>query len=453
MNQPVSRSTWTNRWAFILVTIGSAVGLGNIWKFSYLAGANGGSAFVLVYLCCVALIGLPLLMAEILIGRRGRGNPVAAMLNTAEETGNSPWWMLLGWVGMLGALVILAYYSVIAGWIADYLYQAAIGVRVETAAAAAQAFADLERDPLRMGFWHTVFLALSVGVTARGVVAGIEAANKIMMPSLFLILVLLTVWGAVVGDMPAALHFMYDFKIEALTPGVVLSAMGQAFFSLSLGMGAIMTYGSYLDKEARIGHASLWVAVAGSLVGLLSGMAIFSLTFGYGLEPSAGPGLILQALPLAFAHMPGGQLVAVLFFVFVLFAAWTSAISLVEPFVSWLTERYGIRRAKAAWGTGVPVWLLGLAVCMSFNRWSDFTMFGRNLFDALDQCATNVMMPLSGLAIAIYVGWMMGRALVRDEMKLGACAFPLWFNVLRYIVPVGIVLVFFHELGLLDWLK
>ncbi|MDR1228708.1 MAG: sodium-dependent transporter [Azoarcus sp.] len=453
MNQPVSRSTWTNRWAFILVTIGSAVGLGNIWKFSYLVGAKGGSAFVLVYLCCVALIGLPLLMAEILIGRRGRGNPVAAMLNTAEETGNSSWWALLGWVGMLGALVILSYYSVVAGWIADYLYQAAIGVRVETAAAAAQAFADLERDPLRMGFWHTVFLALSVGVTARGVVAGIEVANKIMMPSLFLILVLLTVWGAVAGDMPAALHFMYDFKIKALTPGVVLSAMGQAFFSLSLGMGAIMTYGSYLDKEARIGYVSLWVAVAGSLVGLLSGMAIFSLTFGYGLDPSVGPELILQALPLAFAHMPGGQLVAVLFFVFVLFAAWTSAISLLEPFVSWLTERYGIHRAKAAWGTGVPVWLLGLAVCMSFSRWSDFTMFGRNLFDALDQCATNVMMPLSGLAIAIYVGWMMGRAPVRDEMKLGVRAFPLWFNVLRYVVPVGIVLVFFHVLGLLDWLK
>jgi NSS family neurotransmitter:Na+ symporter len=452
MSHSASRSTWSNRWAFILVTIGSAVGLGNIWKFSYLAGSGGGSAFVLVYLLCVALIGLPLLMAEILIGRRGRGNPVSAMLNTAEETGNSSWWALLGWVGMFGALMILSYYSVVAGWIADYLFQAIAGVRVETAEAARNAFADLTGNPVRMGFWHTVFLALSVGVVARGVVAGIEAANRIMLPMLFLILLSLTAWGAFVGDMPTALHFMFDFKVEALTSDVILLAMGQAFFSLSLGMGAIMVYGSYLDKKTSIGSTSLWVAVAGTLVGLLSGMAIFSLTFGYGLAPSEGPGLILQTLPLAFSHMPGGRLVAALFFLFVLFAAWTSAISLVEPFVSWLTERYGIHRARAAWYTGVPVWLLGLAVCLSFNHWSGYSVFGRNLFNALDQLATNVMMPLSGLAIAIYVGWRMGRVLVRDEVNLEGRAFPLWFTVLRYIVPVGIVLVFFHKLGVFSWL-
>ncbi|MDR0717390.1 MAG: sodium-dependent transporter [Azoarcus sp.] len=445
------RSTWSNRWAFVLVTIGSAVGLGNIWRFSYLAGSSGGSAFVLVYLLCVALIGLPLLMAEILIGRRGRGNPVQAMLNTAEETGNSPWWALVGWVGMLGALLILSYYSVVSGWIADYLYQAVVGVRVETAAAAEQGFRDLADDPVRMGFWHTVVLTLSVGVVARGVVAGIEAASRIMMPILFLILVLLTLWGCVVGDMPAALHFMFDFKAEALTPGVVLAAMGHAFFSLSLGMGAIMVYGSYLDKKTSIGQTSLWVVGASTLVGLLSGMAIFSLTFGYGLAPAAGPGLILQTLPLAFAHMPGGRLVAIFFFLFVLFAAWTSAISLVEPFVSWLTERYGIRRVQAAWGTWAPVWLLGLAVCLSFNHWAEFTIAGLNLFDALDQFASKIMMPLSGLAIAIYVGWMMGKALVREEVQLRGGAFPLWFLVLRYVAPLGIVLVFCHNLGWTPW--
>jgi NSS family neurotransmitter:Na+ symporter len=302
-----------------------------------------------------------------------------------------------------------------------------------------------------MGFWHTVFLVLSVGVVARGVVAGIEVANKIMLPMLFLILLLLTLWGAVVGDMSAALHFMFDFKTGDLTSGVILAAMGQAFFSLSLGMGAIMAYGSYLDRKTSIGHTSLWVTGAGTLVGLLSGMAIFSLTFGYGLKPAAGQGLILQTLPLAFAHMPGGRLVAVLFFLFVLFAAWTSAISLVEPFVSWLTERYGIRRARAAWGTGVPVWLLGLAVCLSFNRWSNFRVFGLNLFDMLDWLASRIMMPLSGLAIAIYVGWLLGRALVRDEIQLGGKVFSVWFNVLRYVVPVGIMMVFLHELGWLPW--
>jgi NSS family neurotransmitter:Na+ symporter len=427
------------------------VGLGNIWKFPYLAGSTGGSAFVLVYLLCVALISLPLLMAEILIGRRGRGNPVSAMLNTAKETGNSPRWALLGWTGMLSALMILSYYSVIAGWIADYLFQAVFGARTETAEAAKSVFEQLVGDPVRMGIWHTVFLALSVGVVARGVVAGIEVANKIMMPMLFLILLLLTLWGVVAGDMPAALRFMFEFKTETLTPGIILSAMGQAFFSLSLGLGAIMVYGSYLDRQTSIAHTSLWVAAASTLVGLLSGMAIFSLTFGYGLAPSAGPGLILQTLPLAFAHMPGGQWVAVFFFIFVLFAAWTSAISLVEPFVSWLTERHGIPRLMAACGVGVPVWLLGLAVCLSFNRWSDFTLLDLNLFDALDRLATNVMMPLSGLAIAIYVGWMMGRPLVSDEINLQGRAFPLWFNALRYIVPVGIALVFFDNLGWWPW--
>jgi NSS family neurotransmitter:Na+ symporter len=427
------------------------VGLGNIWKFSYLAGANGGSAFVLVYLLCVASIGLPLLMAEILIGRRGRGNPVAAMLKTAEESGNSSGWALLGWAGVFGGVLILSFYSVVAGWIADYLFQSLMGARMETAEAVAQGFKDLMNDPLRMGLWHTVFMALTVGVVARGVVLGIEAANKIRLPLLFLILVMLAIWGAVVGDLSAALHFMFDFKAEDFKPAVVLVAMGHAFFSLSLGMGAIMAYGSYLDKETSIGQTSLWVTAAGILIGLLSGIAIFSFTFGYGLEPSSGPGLILQTLPLAFSHIPGGQVFSVLFFLFVLFAAWTSSISLMEPFVSWMTERYDVRRARAAWGVCVPVWLLGAAICLSFNHWSGFTIFGRGLFDALDQLMACLVMPLSGFAIAVYVGWMLGRAIAADEVRLKGCVFALWFNVLRYVVPVGIALVFFYNLGWLPW--
>ncbi|MDR1423946.1 MAG: sodium-dependent transporter [Azoarcus sp.] len=449
MSRAASRHTWSNRWAFILVTMGSAVGLGNIWRFPYLAGDSGGSVFVLMYLVCVAVIGLPLLMAEILIGRRGRGNPVAAMLNTAEEAGRSPWWAALGWTGVVGALLILSYYSVVAGWIADYLFQAVTGARAETAAVAAEGFTALTSDPLRMMFWHTVFMILSVGVVARGVVSGIEAANKIMMPSLFLILFLLMLYGAWVGDMPSAVHFLFDFKVEAITPRVVIEGVGQAFFSLSLGMGAIMAYGSYLDRNTGIGGTCLWVAGANTLVGLLSGLAIFSLTYGYGLSPSEGPGLILKTLPLVFSHMPGGRVFGALFFLFVLFAAWTSSISLVEPFVSWLTERLGIHRVKAALVTGVPVWLLGLAVCLSFNHWSDVTIFGRDLFKALEDLTTKLMMPLSGLAIAIYVGWMMGRAVVSDEIRLTHRRFALWFGVLRYVVPIGIVMVFFHVLGLL----
>lgn len=441
------RSTWSSRWAFILVTIGSAVGLGNIWKFPYMAGSQGGSAFVLVYLVCVLAIGLPLLMAEILIGRRGRGNPASAMLNVADEGGSSSWWGLVGWSGMLGALLILSFYSVVAGWIVEYLFQFMIGLHLESAGAAQSRFNGLLEDPLRLVLWHTVFLCLTVGVVAKGIISGIERANRIMMPGLFLILVLLTLWGAVAGNMDAAWHFMFDFRPEALTPSVILAAVGHAFFSLSLGMGAIMAYGSYLDRDSSIASTSLWVAMAGTLVGVLAGLAIFSLTFAQGLEPSAGAGLILQTLPLAFSQMPGGQLFGVFFFLLVLFAAWTSAISLVEPFVSWLTERMGLRRSLAAWGTGLAVWLLGVGVSLSFNRGSGYTLFGLNLFELLDFLTSRIMMPLSGLAIALFVGWSMTRERVLDEMQLPDGSFNAWYRIVRYLAPLAILLVFLHALG------
>jgi len=452
-----SRSTWSNRWAFILVTIGSAVGLGNIWKFSYVAAASGKDSvgvFVAVYIACVALIGLPLLMAEILIGRRGRGNPVASMLNTAKESSNSSWWTLLGWVGIFGALMILSFYSVVSGWMVDYFWQYLVkGLQVSGPEEAKRAFSAMMEDPWRLSFWHTVFMVLTTGVVARGVVSGIETANKILMPLLFLILILLTLWGAVAGDMPAALNAMFSFNPEAVKPGVVIDGMGHAFFSLSLGMGAIMAYGSYLDKQTNIGHTCLWIATAGALVGLFCGAAIFSLAFGYGLTlEKTGPGLILHTLPLAFSDMPGGRVFAIFFFLLVIFAAWTSSISLLEPFVSWLTERFGIRRAFAAWGTALPVWLLGVAVCLSFNEWEGFKVLGRSLFDMLDHLATRFMMPLSGLAIAIYVGWRLGKVIVVDEIRLKQRVFSLWFNVLRFVVPVGITLIFLYELVLRDLL-
>lgn len=449
MSQSAPRSVWTSHWAFILVTMGSAVGLGNIWRFSYMAGSQGGSAFVLVYLACVLVVGLPLFMAEILIGRRGRGNPVSAMLNVAGETGNTSWWGLLGWLGTLGALVTLSYYAVVAGWIVDYFFKAASGVRVLDAADARAQFEALLASPGQLILWFSVFLAMTAGVVARGVVAGIEKANKVMMPALFLILILLTLWGAVAGDMRAALEFMFEFKPSALNASVILAAMGHAFFSLSVGMGALMVYGSYLDRETRIAHTSLWVALADTLVGLLAGLAIFSLTFAYGLKPSEGPGLILQTLPLAFARMPGGQVFALLFFALVIFATWTSAISLLEPFVAWLTERFRIHRPAAAWGTMGAVWCLGVAVCLSFNLGASWSFWGLGFFDALDFLCSRILMPLTGLFIALFVGWAMGRGAVADEMRLKGPWFSLWFTIVRFVSPLVILLVFCAQLGFL----
>jgi NSS family neurotransmitter:Na+ symporter len=443
------RASWSHRWAFIFVAVGSAVGLGNIWKFPYMVGANGGSAFVLIYLICVALIGIPLLMAEVLIGRRGRGNPVVAMTRVAEESGRSPqFWSLFGWTGTLGALVILAFYSVVSGWILDYLWQALSGIRVTNAQEAQSAFAALLASPGRLIGWHSLFLLISVGVVARGVIGGIEKANQWMLTALFVILLMITGWGAVSGNMGAAIDFMFDFRFEAITPSVILAALGHAFFSLSLGMGAIMAYGSYLERDISIGNNSIWIVAASLFVGIFAGLAIFSLTFQYGLEPSAGPGLILQTLPLAFSHMPGGRVFSILFFLLVLFAALTSSISLLEPFTAWLNERVGVHRVAAVAGTGLGVWLLGVAVSVSFNIYADWRIFGLSLFDALDYLTSRIIMPMDGLAIAILVAWAMKKTLVREEMAdLPGKVFALWFSVLRYLVPVGIVIVFWHALS------
>lgn len=442
------RAHWSSRWAFVLATAGSAIGLGNIWKFPYMTGTNGGSAFVLVYLACITLIGVPLLMAETLLGRRGQGNPYDAMTSVAREAGASGFWRVIGLIGIVGALLILSFYSVVAGWILEYATRAAGGFSGITRAAAEAGFAALLADPARLIAWHTVFMALTVVVVAGGVTSGIERANRIMMPGLFALIMLLIVYGTLTADMPAALRFMFHFDPAAVTREVVFSAMGHSFFTLSLGMGAIMTYGSYLERHTSIARTCFYVALADTGIALLAGLAIFAIVFAQGLAPAAGPGLILQTLPLAFAQMPGGQIVGILFFVLVVFAAWTSSISLLEPFVSLLIERFGVRRAVAAWASGTGVWLLGVAVCLSFNAWSGVRLFELGIFDLLDALTTKILMPVSGLLIAVFVAWVMQRGHVREEIALPHSGFRLWQGTLRYVSPLAIVAIFLHVTGL-----
>lgn len=441
------RSHWSSRWAFIMVTAGSAIGLGNIWKFPYMAGTNGGSAFVLVYLACIIGIGLPLLMAETMLGRRGQGNPMDAMRNVAREAGVSSSWRVLGFIGTIGALMILSFYSVVAGWILEYMVRAFSGFPGITAETAGASFGALLADPVRMISWHTAFLVLTILVVARGVTGGIERANKIMMPALFVILILLIIYGIVAADMPAAVRFMFHFDAKQISPAVILSAMGHSFFTLSLGMGSIMSYGSYLDRKTSIARNCFYVALADTAIALLAGLAIFSIVFANGLEPAAGPGLILQTLPLAFSKMPLGQEIGVLFFVLVVFAAWTSSISLLEPFVSFLVERFSVSRVKAAWGTGLLIWCSGSAVALSFNDWSEVKLFGLGIFDILDALTSRIIMPLSGLMIAIFVGWIMKKKHVSEEMQMSGAGLGLWFNVLRFGSPVVIVLIFLNVMG------
>jgi NSS family neurotransmitter:Na+ symporter len=444
------RGHWSNRWAFIMATAGSAVGLGNIWKFPYMTGTNGGSAFVLVYLLCVALIGLPLMMTEIMLGRRAQRNPVNGMANLAAEAGASRWWQGIGYMGIAAGILILSFYSVVAGWVLDYGLRAATGGFADMTAAQAKAsFSDFLANPHELLLWHSVFMFLTMLVVTRGVTSGLERANRIMMPSLIAILLILLGYSLAMGDVSRSLEFMFRPDFSRITPAAVLSAMGHSFFTLSLGMGAVMVYGSYLQRHASIARSAFHVVLLDTSIALIAGITVFAIVFANGLEPAAGPGLIFQTLPIAFGNMPGGTLFASLFFVLLAFAAWTSSISLVEPAVSWLIENTRLNRTRAALLVGGLIWLLGIAVLLSFNAWSDVKLFGLGIFDQLDKLTTNIMLPLGGLLMALFAVWIMHATHAQEELALNDRDYRRWLFVTRYVAPAAIVLVF---LNLIGWL-
>jgi NSS family neurotransmitter:Na+ symporter len=444
------RSHWTNRWAFVMATAGSAVGLGNIWKFPYMTGTNGGSAFVLVYLACVALIGLPLMMTEIMLGRRAQRNPVDGMAHLAAEAGSTRLWRGVGYMGIVAGVLILSFYSVIAGWVLDYVLRAASGGFTSiTAAQAKEQFSAFVASPLELLLWHSVFMFLTMLVVAGGVTSGLERANKIMMPSLVAILLILLGYSLAVGDVSRSLEFMFRPDFSRITPAAILSAMGHSFFTLSLGMGAVMVYGSYLQRHASIARASFYVVLTDTAIALVAGITIFAIVFANGLEPAAGPGLLFQTLPIAFGHMPGGILFATLFFILVGFAAWSSSISLVEPAVSWLIENTKLDRTRAALLVGGLIWLIGIAVLLSFNAWSEIKLFGLTIFDQLDKLTTNILLPLGGLLMAIFAVWVMHAAHAQEELALNDTHYRRWLFATRYVAPAAIILVF---LNLVGWL-
>lgn len=449
MTQVAHRSHWTNRWTFILATAGSAIGLGNIWKFPYMTGVNGGSAFVLVFLVCIAVVGIPLMMCEIMLGRRAQRNPVDGMQKLAEEASASGLWKWVGIMGLFAGLLILGFYSVIAGWVLDYVGRAASGVfKGMNGRMAQDHFEAFLATPLEMILWHTLFLAMTMGVVARGVNAGLEKANKILMPALFAILLVLLGYSMAVGNFADSARFMFTPDFSKVTPGAVLSALGHAFFSLSLGMGAVMVYGSYLQPHISIARTTLYVAIADTAVGLLVGLAIFALVFANGLEPAAGPGLIFQTLPIAFGSMPAGSFMGTLFFLLVAFAAWTSAISLVEPAISWITENSDISRRRAALMVALIDWVLGVAVVLSFNEWNDVKLLlGLNIFDTLDKLTTNIMLPMGGLLMAIFAGWVMQTNHVREELGLALGAYGFWRLTIRFVSPLAIIAIFLYLVG------
>jgi NSS family neurotransmitter:Na+ symporter len=441
---------WTGRLAFILAATGSAVGLGNIWKFPYIAGENGGGAFVLVYLLCIAMIGVPIMMAEILLGRRGRQNPVDTMAQLAEEEGANRGWRYLGWMGVLAGFLILSYYSVIAGWALSYVLRAGLGEFVSVdGAAVTTIFESFVSSPEKLLLWHTVFMVMTMLVVAKGVRSGLERAVKWLMPGLFVILVLLVGYAMAEGNFAKGIHFLFDPDFSKIGWNAVLIAMGHAFFTLSLGMGAIMIYGSYLPEDISITRATFWVAAADTSVALMAGMAIFPIVFAHDLAPGAGPGLIFQTLPIAFGHMPGGMVVGTLFFIMLVFAAWSSSISLIEPAVTWLVENRNMSRGKACIISGIITWLIGIGTVLSFNLWSEYKLLGKTFFDLLDYLTANIMLPIGGVLIAVFAGWIMHRGSVRDELHMteDSAAFEIWHFLVRFVTPVAVLVVFFNAIG------
>ena len=400
---------WSSRWAFVLAATGSAVGLGNIWKFPYITGENGGGAFVLVYLACLVLIGLPVMMAEILVGRRGRQNPVNSLHSLAIEEKTTQDWQYLGWLGLTAGILIMSYFSVFAGQALAYVFRNFSGVfEGVTADGATSIYNALVSDPERLLAWHTIFVIITSIVVARGVQGGLEKAVKFLMPALLAILFLLVGYAANTGIyFQQGIDFLFHADFSKLSGDSVLTAMGHAFFTLSLGMGAIMVYGSYLPKSASILKMTFAIAFADTAVALLAGMAIFPLVFANGLDIDAGPGLIFHTLPIAFGHMQGGAFFGGLFFLLLVFAAWSSAISLIEPAVAWLVENKEVSRRRASVITGLVTWSLGLLTVFSFNIASEWTVFGNTFFDLLDYLTANIMLPLGGLLIAIFVGRIM----------------------------------------------
>jgi len=442
---------WSSRFAFILAATGSAVGLGNIWKFPYITGENGGGAFVIVYLLCVLLIGIPIMIAETMLGRRSQKNPIETMGLLTEEAGADHNWHYLGWMGVIAGLLILSYYSVIAGWASAYILKAITGSFLDAdAITIKKIFDDFVASPIKLIFWHSLFMLATMLIVVRGVNNGLEKASQYLMPSLFVLIFALVGYAMTTSSYFQGLHFLFMPDFSKLTSNSVLTAMGHAFFTLSLGMGAIMVYGSYLSKDISIAKTAFLIAGADTVIALLAGIAIFPIVFANNLHPNSGPGLIFETLPIAFGSMTGGWLMGILFFLMLAVAALTSSISLIEPAVAWLVENKGFTREKACVWSGLATWALGLGTVFSFNIWANVKFFDRSIFQLLDYLTANLMLPVGGFCIAIFSGWIMKKHDSEQELNMPTeASYQIWKILISFVAPAAVFLVFLHVIGVL----
>lgn len=442
---------FSSRLGFLLAAIGTAVGLGNLWKFPYTLGQSGGAAFVLLYVLAVVFVATPIMLSEMIVGRRTGLSPPQALRALAGPGAGA--WAVLGWLGIATVFVVLSFFSVVAGWSLAYLGKAlGGGFTGLSAAGARQMFADLLASPGQMILWHGVFAAVTAFTVARGITGGIERAVKVLMPALTLLLLCMVGYGMVAGDFATALRYLFVPRPEQLSFAVALEALGQAFFSVNVGVGSVLVYSAYLPPRVNLPRSALWIAAGDTLVALVAGLAIFPIVFRYGIDPAAGPELIFVALSTAFGQMPGvaGSVIGALFFLLVFVAALTSSIAMLELMTSRAEENPKLRRPMMAPVLAAAAFAFGLLTVFSFNLLRDFPaalaavpwLRGETLFKLLDFAVTKVAMPLGGMGYAIFAGWWLSRAVTREELELGPRLHALWRVFTRWVAPVAIGLVF-----------
>ena len=452
--QESSRANFGSKLGAILAAAGSAVGLGNVWRFPYEAGNNGGAAFIIIYLVCVLILGLPIMISEFILGRHSKASTGGAYAILSPGTQ----WKWVGYMGVLTGFLILGYYVVVAGWTLEYIMQSALGnFNGKSAQDFISMFNVFSSNPWRPLIWVVVFTLLTHFIIVKGVKNGIEKSAKLLMPILFILVVLLGICSLTLPGAEKGVEFLFMPDFSKVTGSVVLGAMGQAFFSLSLGMGCLSTYASYFGPETKLGNTAVSVSVIDCLIAILSGIIIFPAAFAVGIQPDAGPSLIFITLPnvfqQAFGSMPWlATLCAIAFYVLLAVAALTSAISLHEVPTAFLHEKFGFTRGRSAKIVTAGILILGIASSLSLGDWSGFTIFGKNIFDSLDFLTAKIMLPLGGMLASIFVGWILDKKIVKEEVSnngtLKASYYKIFIFILRYIAPIGIAIIFINELGL-----
>ncbi len=447
------RAQWASRMGFVLAAAGSAIGLGNIWKFPYISGMNGGGAFVLIYLVAIALVGFPIMVAELVIGRNAQASPVVAFGKLAGAGSN---WKMVGWLGVLTGFIILSYYGVVAGWSLNYVLMSVCDFLADKSPEQISSLFDKLYVAGDMNlFWYALFMLLTIGIVFGGVQKGIERWAKILMPMLFIIMLVLVVRAIFMPGFVRGVSFVFAPNFDKLTAGGVLEAVGHAFFTLSLGMGAMLTYGSYLGKKTDLVKAGATVCALDTLIALMSCLIIFPVVFSFGFEPNQGPGLVFKTIPVVFSQITGGELLAILFFLLLAFAALTSAISLLEVVTSHFIDSLGWSRKKATLIPGALILVFGIPSALAgsggiFDSWKN--IIGKNFFDTVDYLATNWMLPLGGILIAVFIGWFAPLEKIKEEFQEGSkfkTLFVTWLWAVRIIVPIAMIIVLLYKVRIL----